>query len=47
MDQTAAGNGDPDSVRDRLRGALRMAMKARDPIAVAALRSAVAARGPT
>jgi uncharacterized protein len=43
MDQTATGNGDSDSVRDRLRGALRVAMKARDPIAVAALRSAVAA----
>ena len=35
--------GTSGTVRDRLRGGLREAMKARDPVAVAALRSALAA----
>lgn len=42
-EQTTTARGDPGSLRDRLRRALPMAMKAGDPPAVAALRSALAA----
>jgi uncharacterized protein YqeY len=40
---TTSGRGGSRSLRDRLRGALPEAMKARDTVAVAALRSALAA----
>jgi uncharacterized protein YqeY len=43
IDSTTMGRGDCENLRDRLRGALPRAMRMRDAVAVAALRSALSA----